>query len=179
MAVESATNCWAESQVNFMTACANSDRLREIIGASDVAAATSKIFGQSIGDPKTGRTYTKDEILELGGHAQVYSSDDAPYGWTNAGNGFRKKFGTMIVYIDRLVTEKVKNDEDSPLEMERWMENRVADAMDQIDDYLRENSGPRVKDAFVSAGPGTNNRDEWSQIGIWQGIELTFSWGYE
>lgn len=179
MAVESPTNCWTETQANLMAACANSARFQQIINANDATAAAAKIFGQQIGDPDTGRVYTKEELLNLGGHAQVYSAPDNPFGWRNQGDGFLRNFGTAIIYIDRLVTEKAKNDEESPLEMERWMENRVGDALTQIHTYLEANTGPRIKTALITEGPGTNDRDEWSQIGIWQGVEITLEWGYD
>lgn len=178
MAVETATNCWTQTQASIITALANSAKFREIIEAADATEAATLIFGDELVDPDDGHAYTKEELQSLKHYAQVYSADEGGYSANDDGSGWVRKSGVAIIYIERLVTEYEQNSETDPLAIERWFGNRVGDLMDQVTTYIRDNSGPQVKGWFVSAGPGTNDRKQWDSLGRWQGIEISVEWGY-
>jgi len=178
IAVESPTNCWTSAQDKIMTALSESAAFQSLVEAADSADALTKIFGQQLFSPDDGHAFTKDELASLN-YAQVYSAEQNPYGFRSPGLGRKLKSGTAIVYLERRVTEYDANNQAEPLGIERWLENRVGDLMDEVFDYMAAFSGPFVKTFFVSDGPGTNDRKDWDAIGMRQGVELLMEWGYE
>ncbi len=178
MAVEAATNCWTESQEKLITALANSARFQEIIVAADATAALLKVFGEQLKKPNSREVYKKEELQNLKGYGQVYSADESPYGFADDGSGRLKFFGNSIIVFRRLVTDYEANSQNVPLELERWFQNRVGDAMTQVHTYLNDNSGPFIKGMVVPDAPWLNDSKQWDQVGMWQMTEVAVAWGY-
>ena len=89
-----------------------------------------------------------------------------------------KFFGNSIIVFRRLVTDYEANSQNIPLELERWFQNRVGDAMTQVHTYLNDKSGPFIKGMVVPDAPWLNDSKQWDQVGMWQMTEVAVAWGY-
>ena len=179
MAVEAPTNCWTRSQDKIITALSKAERFREAIVSDTESDALNRIFGEQLKKPASGHVYTKKELQNLKGYGQVYSADESPYGFTNDGSGRLKPFGNSIMVIRRLVTDYERSSRQVPLETERWFQNRVGDAMEQVTAYLEEFSGPFISGMSIPDAPWLNDEKEWDSLGMWQTTEIAVAWGYQ
>ena len=177
MSIEAPTNCWTSSEQAIADAVANSARFQQIVGVSNATDATALVFGEQIADPETGETYDLAELQNLKHYAQVYSADENPYGKRRSPTSRFEPFGSVILFIERLVTDWDQNATDAPESVHRWSKNRAGDVVDQIISYLDDNGGPFIRTVVVTDGPGLNSREKWKTQGMWQGIEFTIDWG--
>lgn len=177
MAIESPSNCWTKDEAKIAESVANSAAFQSLLGLDDEIEAARKVFGEQLDQPLNGDAYTKDELANLKGYAQVYHSDEAPYGIFLANTNTFWSYGSTIVFIERLVTKEDLNGSDVPSSVERLFKNRIGDLMEQICSWNVRNGGPRIRSIDVTDGPGFNPRDRWESKGCWQGVELTVAWG--
>lgn len=74
------TNCWSANVERFATALASSPAFWTMTGATDSVSAAEFIFGQRMTNPRSGRTWTADELKSLSGYGMVFTDYAAPYG---------------------------------------------------------------------------------------------------
>lgn len=179
MAIEAPSNCWTSAEAAIGAAIANAPAFISIIGPEFADVPGSKVFGEQLDEPLDGNTYTKDELAERRAYAQVYSSQESPFGYVRTKTNRLIPFGSAVVFVERLVTdaEQADAETDMPEAIERFFKNRIGDLMEEIDDYLQTNGGPFIRTIDVTDGPGYNPRDNWQQQGVWQGVEFVIAWG--
>lgn len=153
--------------------------------ADDPAEAAAEfVFVDQLVAPESGNVYTKEQMAEKTPHyALVYSSTTDGYQLvaTNAlGDGLDAS-GTLILWIERLVTEEDEQAEDVPElalgAMDRAFKNRIGELLEQLYVYWAANGGPRMQSAGVLDGPFHTHPDERGSVGHWQGAEVQIKWG--
>jgi hypothetical protein len=177
MPIEAPSNCWTKAEAKIATAVANSTAFQSLVNAEDSTEAAAKVFGEQVDEPLNGNAYTKDELDNLLCYAQVYHAIDTPYGVLRTNTNTAWPFGSVIIFIERLVTDEERNGADVPSAVERKFKNRIGDLIDEVIDWLDDNEGPHIRSIEVTDGPGFNQQDRWKTKGMWQGVELTATWG--
>lgn len=177
MALEAASNCWTINEAKIASAVANSAAFQALTSTADATAAAAYVFGEQLDEPFDGTAYTKDDLANLRHYAQVYHSQEQPYGIAKTTANRMIPFGTAVLYVERWVTEQEMNGTDVPQAVERLFKNRIGDLMDDIPEWLEENGGPHIRSITVVDGPGYNDRSKHAQQGVWQGCGMEIQWG--
>ena len=177
MAVEAPTNCWTLAEQAIATAVANSAAFQWVTETANAADAGKFVFGEQKDEPLDGETYDKSELENQLAYAQVYSTNEGPYGKQRSATNRFEPFGSIVIFVERLVREADQNITDAPEQTHRWFKNRMGDLVDEVIAYIDNNGGPFIRTVAVTDGPGLNSRDRWQQQGMWQGIEWSIDWG--
>ncbi len=187
MTLATPTNCWTYHEQLFADAVANSEAFIAFVGAASATDAKDKIFGERVTHPRSGRTYTVDELANLGSHARVFPSADQPYGKHAASNGVRQLYphGRMIVEFCRFVSEsqleKRAYDADDRTGLtdqhDRDFRNMHGVAVDEIVEWMDQNggAGPSLP-TFEVIDFGESPANTHAQQGVWQVCAYEFTW---
>lgn len=180
MPLAAPNNCWPNLLQKFADAVANSAAFQAMARAADEVEATSRIFGKRLTYSRDGRRYTREQLEELFGYAQVYGDPNSPYGKHIGGGMQYHPHGQTCIILARIVTDlegDKANDSTGLTEIhDRDWQNIAGTVADEVLSWLKENGGPKPVLGFdVTLDDETPAVHQGTQ-GCWQGCEFTFSW---
>jgi len=174
------TNCLTYYDEQFISAVVASASFRALVGKTTDAEVAEFVFGKRLTHTRSGRVWTREELLELRYFAMVQSEAGGGYGKRLSPFGSYRPYGVKSLWLQRyLPPDSLLDNGAGP---------QPTDAQEREWQNIHGNVVDEVILFFDSPGPtGTIDNVDWivdgsspveavDGTGMWQEAEYLFTW---